>query len=238
MSLPQAERIHYRAKAIPRPVDAILRPVRAPYRRIREQGGKILFSGGADLGTDGLIPLERFGLADPERSYYQPAPWSTLPRILPRREVSEQDVFIDYGCGMGRIVYLAAARYRFKRVIGLEISAQLNEIAQANIERNADRLRCQDVELVTADALDYQPPNDTTVAFFANPFRGRVFAAALLRLLDSVSGPLRIIYFNPVEHAMVMDTGQFRVVRRLRGWRPGHEWSRSRTTVMYERCAC
>ncbi len=178
--------------------------------------------------------LEELGLAGPERRFYKPAGWSILPRILPTREVSVDDVFIDYGSGMGRIVYEAAARYPFKRVIGVELSSQLNEIARSNIDRNAHLLRCREVQFVTADVLDYEPPSDVTVAFFNNPFRGKILETAITRLLDGTDGSLRVIYVNPSEHDLLMTTGRLKVIRRLRGWRPGTEWSRSNSTIMYE----
>jgi len=212
----------------------ILRLVKSVYSPLRERLGHAILVPGAELRTEGVIPLEDLDLASPERNPYKAAGWSILPRILPAREISRADVFIDYGSGMGRIVYEAAARYPFQRVIGLELSSQLNEIARSNLDRNAHLLRCRNVELITADVLDYQPPSDITVAFFYNPFTGRTFETAVRRLLDAVKGPLRIIYVNPVEHGMLVQTGRLKVIRRLRGWRPGREWSRPNVTVMYE----
>jgi hypothetical protein len=201
---------------------------------LRERVAKAVFVPGADLRTDDVIPLEELNLAGPGRMRYKPTGWSVLPRILPVREVAGDDVFIDYGSGMGRIVYEAAARYPFRRVIGLELSSELNQIARSNLDRNAHLLRCSNVDLVTADALEYEPPPDVTVAFFANPFNGPTFELAVEKLLQVASRPLRIIYANPVEHGVLMATGRVRVTRRLRGWRPGSEWSRSNSVVMYE----
>jgi Histone methylation protein DOT1 len=216
----------------------ILRPVRRVYLPLRERLARAIFAPGAELRTEGVVWLEELDLANPERNsernHYKAVGWSILPRILPAREISSADVFIDYGSGMGRIVYAAAARYPFQRVIGLEVSGQLNEIARSNLDRNAHLLRCRNVELITADVLDYQPPSDITVAFFANPFTGTTFETAVGRLLDAVQGPLRIIYANPVEHSMLVQTGRLKVIRRLRGWRPGREWSRWNVTLMYE----
>lgn len=111
---------------IPSAVEIILRPLRPAYAKLRERVGRVIFGSGADLRTEGTVKLEELGLAGPERSYYQPSRWSTLPRVLPRREVSDQDVFIDYGAGMGRVVCQAAVGYPFKRVIGVELASELN----------------------------------------------------------------------------------------------------------------
>jgi len=212
----------------------LLQPVKPAYVALRDRVGRVRYARGADLYTEGTIPLEAFSEARPERTHYKGSGWSILPRILPSSEVSSEDVFIDYGSGMGRVVYLAAARYAFARIIGLELSPELNRIARSNLDRNAPLLRCPQVELVTADVLDYEPPPDITVAFFANPFTGDTFDTAVNKLLRAAVRRLRIIYFNPIEHERLMATGRLRVVRRLRGWRPGKDWSRSNATVMYE----
>ena len=188
------------------------------------------------IETLGVIELEELGLAGPGRQRYRPTEWTTLRRILRHREVGREDVFIDFGSGLGRVVYQAALKYPFKRVIGVELSEQLNDVARRNLARNQERLRCRSVELVAGDVLDYDIPDDVTVAFFANPFQGPIFATVIERLLvsfDSHPRTLRLIYRNPVEHAHLMSTGRFRPVRRLRGMRPGADWSRSNSTIMY-----
>jgi SAM-dependent methyltransferase len=184
----------------------------------------------------GTIQLETLGVAGADRIYYAPSEWTVLRRILPRRQVGPNDVFVDFGSGLGRVVF-QAARYPIKRVIGVELSKQLSDVARRNIGRNRERLACQQVELVTADALDYEIPDDVTVAYFANPFTGDIFKAVIERLLASVDRRprrVRLIYRNPVEHDYLMSTGRFRPLRRLRGWRPGRAWSISNSTRMYE----
>lgn len=215
-----------------RAFDAIVKP---PYVAVRDAGTRLL-ERRHGIETAGRVELEELGLAGKDRVYYKPSEWLTLPRILPKREVAESDVFIDLGSGLGRVVF-QAANYPFRRVVGVELSEQLNEVAMRNIDRNRERLRCPDVELITTDVLDYEIPDDVTVAFFANPFQGKTFATVIERLLASVERRprrLRIIYRNPVEHEMLMSTGRVRHLRRLRGLRPAREWSRSNSTRMYE----
>jgi Histone methylation protein DOT1 len=188
------------------------------------------------IQTSGVVQLTELGLAAPERVHYKAAPWRTLRRALPPRSVTPDDCFIDIGSGMGRVVYQAATAYPFRRVIGVELAPELNRIAEANLRRNAGRLRCPQVELVCCDVLDYEIPDDVTVVFLASPFVGRLFATVVDRLLASVERhprPMRIIYFHPVEHEVLMATGRVRVVRRLRGMRPGREWALSNSTNVY-----
>jgi len=188
------------------------------------------------IRTSGVFPLDELGVAGPDRVHYKPAPWLALRRALPPRSVRPEDVFVDFGSGMGRVVFQAARWYPFRRVIGVELSPWLHRIAQDNIDRNRSRLRCPDVQLVRADVLDYAVPDDVTVAFFDNPFTGRIFAAVLDRLLasvDRVPRTVTIVYFNPVEHERLLATGRVRLVRQVRGMRPGREWARSNATYVY-----
>jgi hypothetical protein len=186
------------------------------------------------IRTSGEVELAELGVAGPDRIRYKPAPWLTLRRALPRAAVRPDDVFVDFGSGMGRVVFQAALRYPFRRVIGVELSPDLHRIACGNIARTRARLRCPRVELVCADALAYDIPPEVTVAFFDNPFVGETFSTVVGRLLAAARArPLTIVYFNPVEHERLMATGRVRLVRRVRGWRPGRAWSRANATYVY-----
>jgi SAM-dependent methyltransferase len=206
------------------------------YHELRRLLTSALLERRLGIETARWTPLTELGLAHPERVSYEPSAWSTLRRILPPASVTHDDVFLDFGSGMGRVVF-QAARYPFRRVIGVELAEQLHEVARANIEGNRDRLLCSEVELVCADALDYQVPDDVTVAYFYNPFRGATFAGVMDNLLASVDRQprsLRVIYRTPEEHAYLLATGRFRVLRALKGRRPGREWSRTSSTILYE----
>ena len=119
-------------------------------------------------------------------------------------------MFADIGSGKGRVVFQAARRYPLRRVIGVELSAKLNDVARANLDAERDRLLCRNVELVTADVLEWAVPDDLTIAYLFNPFRGGVFAGFAERLAEAVARrrrPLRIIYVYPAEHDRLLQTG-------------------------------
>ena len=208
------------------------RTLRPAFRHVRD---------GLDRRIERRHGLDTFGKVvmdehDAERGFYKPLPWSALSRVLDKGDVGPDDVFIDFGSGKGRAVFLAA-RYPFKRVIGVELSPELNAVARANIEQVRDQLVCQDVEIVTADAADYQLPDDVTVVFLYNPFRGEIFASVIRELLESVDRRprrVRVIYLYPTELEYLRSTGRFRLVRRVRGWRPTREWARSYDTYLFE----
>jgi SAM-dependent methyltransferase len=186
----------------------------------------ILFERRLGTETHEWVELSELGLPSEDRLRYQPTAWGTLPRVLRRSQVSPEDVFIDFGCGKGRMVLEAALLYRFARVEGVELSPDLAAIARANLERNRRRLRAPRVDVTVSDVLKYSIPDDVTIAFFANPFTGPIFAHVIAGLLASVDRRprrLRIVYCVPVEERMLLQTGRIRRVASARSL-----WSRRR----------
>lgn len=178
--------------------------------------------------TSEYLDREDLGYSDERLQHYEPSSWRTLQKGLPKRSVSGEDVFIDLGSGMGRIV-LRAAEYPFKRVIGVEMSPGLHEVAVENVERCRDRLRCQDVELVCSDVLSYDFPDDVTVVFIYNSFQGEIFDEAMRAIFESVDRSprrVRFLYRNPTQHERLMATGRVQILDEWkhsiwRGWPRG-----------------
>jgi protein-L-isoaspartate O-methyltransferase len=126
---------------------------------------------------------------------------------LPKREVGPHDVFADLGSGKGRIVLQAALMYPFKRVIGVELVEELNAVARENLERNRAKLRTRDVEIVTADLLEWEFPDDLTIVYLYNPVVGGLFEQLLKRLIafvDRRQRGLRLIYVKPTQHERLL----------------------------------
>lgn len=168
------------------------------------------------IDTTGIIEEEEIYVSEPEREGYQGSGWIDLRRMLRPGEVRPDDVFVDLGSGKGKVVMLAA-RYPFARVIGVEISEQLTEIARRNLASARGRRRAKQVELVTADVLEYEIPADASVVYLYNPFRGSLFDAVIAKLIDSVDRhprTVRVIYLNPKEHDRLMATGRFKLARK------------------------
>ncbi|MEV4311875.1 class I SAM-dependent methyltransferase [Actinocrispum sp. NPDC049592] len=186
-------------------------------RRIRTALSQLAFERRYNVRTAEKIPLADLGIAAEGRGYYVAARWRTLRRTLSRREIGARDVFVDFGSGMGRMV-LEAARFPFGRVIGVELSPQLHEIALSNLRTTRQCLRCPQVDLVCEDVLGFEIPDDVSVVFFNNPFQGEVFTEVIDRLVGTVDRnprQIKVIYYNPVEQQTLLDTGRAHLLRTL-----------------------
>jgi SAM-dependent methyltransferase len=213
---------------------SLLSTLRRPYALAREALGYLIFERRPGVYTAGRVNLRDLGLEAEGRNDSTPSAWLPLRRLLPPSTVGSTDVFCDFGSGKGRVV-CQAAKYRFARVIGVELSEELNRIARENVARHRT-VRAGRVEIVTADVLDWPIPDDLSVAYFYNPFVGEIFHTVVTRLIESFDRHprrLRILYVNPREHQYLLSTGRIRPVRHLRGWRPGKEWSRSHSAWLY-----
>jgi SAM-dependent methyltransferase len=209
--------------------------IKPSYVRLRRAFTGLLFERRYGVSTEGRLSAGELGLPRPNFSDYMPYGWLSLRRALPRSEVSTNDVFLDVGSGMGRVVLLAAMSYPFQRVLGVEISGRLHEIALRNLDISKARLQCP-VDLLQADVLDIGLPDDVTVVFLYNSLTGTAFQEFIDRLLRSVDRnprPVRLIYANPKEAARLLATDRVRLVRTVRGWRPASAWSTSNSTRMY-----
>jgi predicted RNA methylase len=181
--------------------------------RLRSRVGDLLYE--RDLDTSEIkIEVEHY---HPDRVWYAPSGWSYLRRILSPSDVDSRDVFVDFGSGKGRVLY-QAAQYPFGRVVGVEVSSDLNDIAKRNLARLQHQLASK-VDIVTCDVLRFPIPDDMTYAYFFNPFAGKTFRSVIENIVSSLERHprrLHLIYAVPAEETAILATGRFRVKRSKR----------------------
>jgi SAM-dependent methyltransferase len=212
---------------------AVLRDWRRHLSRLAEV---ILIERRYGIDVSGYVYLEDMGVGITERVWYHPSEWLAMRSVIRSLGVSTHDVFIDIGSGKGGAVFVAARYFPFKRVMGVEISGDLNRIARANIAGNLADLRCKNVELVTSDVLEYPIPEDLSVVYLFSPVVGETFHRLIDRLLESLDrNPrvLRLLYNYPVEHDYLVRHARVRVIDACpSSWLSGNRLS-DETIVTY-----
>jgi hypothetical protein len=142
-----------------------------------------------------------------------------LARGLRGCRVGREDVLMDYGAGRGRVL-LAAARFPFGRIVGLEVNEGDAAIARSNASIAGPRRRCPNIEVIVADARVWPLPDDVTYIYMFNPFWDDTFRGMLDRVLESLDRrprQLTLIYANPTCATELLATGRFKRVRTSRG---------------------
>jgi len=161
------------------------------------------------VDTGGIIQLNSLQIDG--TTWHEGTPyWAIDPDIFTRLvgsiDVRHQDfTFIDFGSGKGRAVLLAS-EFPFKRVIGVEFSPELDQIAKQNLRAfRSETRQCLEIELVCADALQYPLPLCPLVCYFYNPFGREVMAGVVARIAESYRAHPREIYilYATPQHATV-----------------------------------
>ncbi len=138
---------------------------------------------------------------------YAPTPHLVIQWI---RQLLPDDVrdwtFVDVGAGRGRVV-AAAAAFPYRRVLGVEFALELQRDAIQLLQSlPAERRVAKEIDVIHADAANFDIPTGPCVFYLFNPFGQSVLEAFLANVVASHRAdprPMRIAYFNPV-HADAM----------------------------------
>lgn len=133
-----------------------------------------------ELGIDDVSAREQAIL-------YLPSPPRVTRWMLNAVGVAHEDyTFIDLGCGKGRVV-LVASEYPFRRVVGVELSDMLVQVARRNVATYAAMSRCKQVEIACMDATTCAWPDGPLLVHLYHPFEADV----LRRVLQSLDATLQ-----------------------------------------------
>ncbi len=174
----------------------------------------------AGIDTAGAVSNTELGFDKSEGHHYQTSNWINLinlRRILGMLEISGEDAFVEYGCGKGQVMFLAA-HYPFKRIIGIDLSEQLVDIARRNLDPVGRRFACPEIDIFVANAADYVLPDEVNTCYVANSFPRGVLELVMARIESSLASrprTMRVIYLHPGDHDILQAHG-YMVARRFR----------------------
>ncbi len=155
------------------------------------------------------VTLDELGLP-PERAIgYSNSGGPDLDAVLSALNIPSGAAVVDLGCGKGGAL-ITLAEHPFGRVTGVDLSAELLEIAEENMKKmRLDRvdLQCIDAVAVAYDDYDY--------LYLYNPFPCPVVQAVMDQLVDSMRRRPRrvtIIYNTPRCHEAIVSHRGFEKV--------------------------
>jgi SAM-dependent methyltransferase len=135
-------------------------------------------------------------------SSYQPTDPALFREMMANLPIEfDQFTFVDLGSGKGRTL-LMASEYPFRKIVGVEVIAELHHAAEENIRvYRSPTQRCRQIESVLADARKFELPEEPLVLYLFNPLPERAFSEVLQRLAKSLTGaprPAWVVYHNPL----------------------------------------
>lgn len=136
--------------------------------------------------------------------------------------------FIDLGSGKGRTLLMATG-YPFRRIIGVELLEELNDIALKNIARyHSEQLKCFNVESICGDARRFVFPGGPLMLYLFNPFPDYVLREVLENLRKSISSDRREVYV--IYHNLVFE-GMFQAQSWLGEIHRTHQFANYRAII-------
>jgi predicted RNA methylase len=165
--------------------------------------------------TSGIVKLDELSISSPNRQLghaYEPTRARALRHYLRTCEFPPESVFVDLGCGKGRAL-LVASHFAFKRVVGVEFSRELCDIARSNAQAHQRwRSDLAPVDVVQSDAAVYEIRPDENVFFMFNPFGEEVLRRVVQNLSTHAARhgqPAWVICNNLLYPGAVESTGTF-----------------------------
>jgi len=118
--------------------------------------------------------------------------------------------FIDLGSGKGRTL-LMASEYPFRRIVGVELLASLNRIAEQNLAHyKSDSQRCFSLESVCGDASGFHFPAGPMLIYLFNPLPESGLRQTLANLAGDLAlapRPVYVLYHNPLWEGLLLQGG-------------------------------
>jgi SAM-dependent methyltransferase len=175
------------------------------FRHRKQLPLNIAFDREYNVETAPELPLESVGapLADVARGngIYRPVSEKLFRAAIAAVGIdAAKFTFLDIGSGMGKALFMAAD-HPFKRIVGIEYARGLHEVALRNVATyRSNTQRCNLIEPVHADALEYELPDGPLVLFIFNALAKDIMRKLLTRLDAGAAAeehrPVVLIYTN------------------------------------------
>lgn len=132
----------------------------------------------------------------------QPAFYGMLEKIVRHIPLTPDDVFVDIGCGEGRVVFFMAL-HKVKKSIGIEIDPAVIDAANKNL--CSFKKKHAPIEFVNADATKCNL-SEGNIFYLFSPFGEKTLATVLHNIKESLAPhprKIRIVYVFPLHRHLV-----------------------------------
>jgi SAM-dependent methyltransferase len=120
--------------------------------------------------------------------------------------------FVDLGSGKGRTL-LMASEYPFRRIVGVELIAELHRAAEENIRAyHSATQSCSKIEAICADACEFVFPETPLVLYLFNPLPGSGLRRVMVNVEKSLTAnprPVYLLYHNPLLEHLLRENAVF-----------------------------
>ena len=116
---------------------------------------------------------------------YVPTRVRSFKKLLSKLSINYSGRFVDYGCGKGRVLILAAEA-GFKHVVGIEFVPEWAKLSEHNLQ--GSKYSSINFEILNIDAQLYEPTKEDSFFYFYDPFGDGILIPCLKTINRSFAG--------------------------------------------------
>jgi SAM-dependent methyltransferase len=154
-----------------------------------------------NVNTGMLVPVDELAFEDTQaqghaKEHNPSPPYAVMTALkVLKKYVGGFGVsgFVDYGCGAGRVMIIAAEA-GFLNVAGIELSRKLISVCKENVARYSNTNKAAKFVVLEQDAATYVPEEGCCVFFFYVPFSRDVYKKAIENIALSIEKNPRTVY--------------------------------------------
>lgn len=119
---------------------------------------------------------------------YVPTRGLSFKKLLALLDINYSGRFVDYGCGKGRVLILAAEA-GFKHIVGIEFVSEWAKLSEQNLKNS--RFSSTNFEVLNIDAQLYEPTKADSFFYFYDPFGDEILIPCLQAINSSFASSRR-----------------------------------------------
>lgn len=139
----------------------------------------------------------------------QSTDYRLLDRAFKTYPLKENDVFVDVGCGEGRVLTYLYLRGIKNKLIGIELDPDVAETARKRTKK------CANIEIISANILECEEiiSNVTSIYLF-NPFDEKIMSPFIQMIEDNCHHDIVLYYLNDRHRYLLDKRDNWKILRR------------------------
>lgn len=162
------------------------------------------------------IPME----TDADNNIYQATFYRDLVTLFDEVSMEPEDTLVDFGCGLGRVLFYCNQRH-YCKTTGIEQDSSLYENLLTNAKSYQSKFLEQEERMnflnISADA--YSIGEEDNYFYFFNPFSAEIFQKVIDNIIESVKSNPRdinvIIYYPTFEYQKIIRDSKLFVLKKI-----------------------
>jgi SAM-dependent methyltransferase len=157
---------------------------------------------------------------DSQNNIYQATYYRDLVTLFDEVSLEPEDTLVDFGCGLGRVLFYCNQRH-YCKTTGIEQDSSLYENLLTNARSYQSKFLEQEerMSFLNISADTYDIVEEDNYFYFFNPFSAEIFQKVIDNIIESVKSNPRdinvIIYYPTFEYQRIIRDSKLFVLKKI-----------------------